>query len=264
MGHHRPMYVGSRARARANDRPVTSTRALVLALILALCGSAAAGVLLRPASQAAQAPQPASHAEAGAAAPAAAVTAAPPARARAAVRSRALTTYPSNAELLTVAGSSAIAGTGPLRRYRVQVERGLALDPAAFARQVQLTLGDPRGWAHGGRLSFQRVASGPVAFTVVLAGPTTTNRLCSPLRTGGIFSCFMRGRAVINARRWFEGAATYGGHLAEYRSYVLSHEVGHALGHGHVYRCGSRGLAQTMIQQTKSLRGCARNAWPYP
>ena len=72
------------------------------------------------------------------------------------------------------------------------------------------------------------------------------------------------GRAVINYRRWTEGARSYAGHLVEYRQYVISHEVGHALGHGHEYGCRSDGLAPTMMQQTKSLSGCRRNAWPFP
>ncbi len=181
-----------------------------------------------------------------------------------AVPTRAVATYAATGDLVTVAGRSLTAGSGPLRRYRVQVERGLVVDAADVARQVQATLGDARGWGHGGRLAFQRVDAGPVAFTVVLAGPATTNRLCAPLRTAGIFSCYQRGKAVLNARRWFEGATTYSGRLAEYRQYLVSHEVGHALGHGHAYGCDSQGRARTMIQQTKSLRGCSRNAWPFP
>jgi hypothetical protein len=170
---------------------------------------------------------------------------------------------------LTVPGRSAVAGSGPLKRYRVQVERGLVSDEDEyaedFAELVQRTLGDPRGWGHGGRMSFQRVASGRVAFTVVLASPRTTDRLCAPLRTGGIFSCYnSRGKSVINFMRWRDGARSYAGHLGVYRQYVISHEVGHALGHDHAYSCRPDGLAPTMMQQTKSLYGCKRNAWPYP
>lgn len=166
-------------------------------------------------------------------------------------------------------GSSAVVGSGPLRRFKVEVEEGLAPGlrgyGADFAAVVARTLGDPRGWGHGGRMSFQRVSSGRVSFTVTLAGPATTDRLCRPLQTRGIFSCYdSRGRAVINAMRWRDGARTYRGHLAEYRQYVISHEVGHALGHGHVTGCRADGRAHTMLQQTKSLFGCTRNAWPYP
>lgn len=167
--------------------------------------------------------------------------------------------------LVTVPGASGVLGAGPLKRYKVQVEQGLPVNGAAFAAQVQQVLGSPHGWGHGGRASFQRVSSGRVAFTVVLASPATTDRMCRPLRTGGRLSCYdSRGHAVINFTRWSTGAASYAGHLAAYREYVISHEVGHALGHGHVYSCRADGLAPTMMQQTKSLYGCARNPWPFP
>jgi hypothetical protein len=155
-----------------------------------------------------------------------------------------------------------VHGSGPLRRFTVEVEAGLPDDPAAFARAVERVLFDQRGWSGGGRLSFQRVSSGPAAFHVVLATPATTNALCRPLDTDGIFSCFQRGRSVLNATRWHSGATSYAGDLASYRIYMVNHEVGHALGHGHRHTCGARGLAYVMIQQTKSLYGCRANPWP--
>jgi hypothetical protein len=164
--------------------------------------------------------------------------------------------------LAVVPGQSDVHGSGPLRRFMVEVEGGLPDDPRAFAAAVERVLFDARSWGGGGRLSFQRVSSGPVAFRVTLASPPTTDRLCRPLRTGGIFSCYAGGRAVLNAMRWHDGAASYGDDLAAYRIYMVNHEVGHALGHGHRFACGSGGLAPVMIQQTKSLYGCRKNPWP--
>jgi hypothetical protein len=155
-----------------------------------------------------------------------------------------------------------VHGRGPLLRFSVEVERGLPDTPAAFAAAVERVLFDPRGWAGSGRFALQRVASGPVAFRVVLASPATTDRLCQPLRTGAIYSCFQHGRAVLNAMRWHRVAAPYGADLASYRVYLVNHEVGHALGHGHRFSCGPSGLAYVMIQQTKGLLGCRANPWP--
>ncbi|HEU0131707.1 MAG TPA: DUF3152 domain-containing protein [Mycobacteriales bacterium] len=172
------------------------------------------------------------------------------------------TAFAPTGRLAVVPGRSAVHGSGPLRKFIVEVEAGLPDDGAAFAAAVERVLFDQRSWGGGGRLSFQRVDSGPVAFRVTLATPATTDRLCRPLDTGGIYSCYQGGRSVLNAMRWHDGAAAYTGDLASYRIYMVNHEVGHALGHGHRHTCGAGGLAPVMVQQTKSLYGCRRNPWP--
>nr|WP_202421104.1 DUF3152 domain-containing protein [Actinomadura rayongensis] len=162
------------------------------------------------------------------------------------------------------ASAARFSGAARTVRYAVDVEGGLPFDAAVFAAQVQRILNDPRSWGHGGRVRFVRVAHGPVAFRVSLASPALTDRLCAPLVTGGELSCRSGNRSVINARRWGQGAVTYGPDLASYREYVVNHEVGHALGHGHE-QCPGRGRrAPVMVQQTKSLQGCRINPWPFP
>lgn len=168
--------------------------------------------------------------------------------------------YAGTGDLVVAPGTSAVHGNGRVRRFSVEVEKGLAVEPAAFAAVVEGVLFDPRGWA--AEMAFQRVSSGPVAFRVTLASPRTTDRLCAPLDTGGIYSCWDGARAVLNAMRWFEGARSYAGDLASYRIYMVNHEVGHGLGRGHRTSCGPGGLAPVMMQQTKSLYGCRRNPWP--
>lgn len=139
---------------------------------------------------------------------------------------------------------------------------GLDEDADDFAAAVHGTLSDRRGW--GRTRSFQRVASGPVAFTVVLAAPTTTQRLCRPLDVDYRVSCFQPGRSVINAARWRTGATSYGDDIASYRRYVVNHEVGHALGRHHENCTGEGRLAPVMMQQTLGIGGCRPNPWPYP
>jgi hypothetical protein len=156
------------------------------------------------------------------------------------------------------------AGHGRVLRYAVEVERGLPFSAAAFAAEVHRVLNDPRGWGKGRLLRFRRVQDGPVRFRVSLSSPAMTDRMCLPLHTHGRLSCHSHGRSVINARRWGQGARPYGDDLAAYREYLINHEVGHALGHGH-RSCPGRGRpAPVMVQQTKSLYGCRANPWPFP
>ncbi|MET7471124.1 DUF3152 domain-containing protein [Micromonospora sp. NPDC005686] len=155
-------------------------------------------------------------------------------------------------------------GTGRLMRYRVAVERDITgLSAAEFAAQVTAILAGPGGWTTDGRLTLRRVgARGPADFTVHLATPGTRDDLCQ----GGpdrYTSCRNGSRVVVNVARWVRGAPAYGSDLAAYRRYVVNHEVGHRLGHGHE-RCPGRGRpAPVMQQQTLGLHGCTPNPLPF-
>ena len=168
-----------------------------------------------------------------------------------------------------VPGDSPVYGTGPLQRFVVEVEDGIEVDGPSFAAAVEETLGDPRSWGNGGRMSFQRVgeaeaAAGDYAFKVTLISPGNMERYCPGVGTGGYTSCRYGDRAVINLARWATAVPDYEGDIPTYRHYVVNHEVGHALGNGHQQCPGDGQPAPVMQQQTLGLEGCAKNAWPYP
>ena len=172
--------------------------------------------------------------------------------------------------LLTVPGTRAPAvepAGADVVQVRVQVEEGLPADGAAVAGTVMDVLQDPRGWGPDG-WAFARTDDAEGAeeadVTVVVASPDLTDRLCAPLRTGGVLSCRNGDRAVLTWYRWVNGAEGYGEDRAGYRQYLVSHEVGHFLGHGHD-PCSAPGEpAPVMLQQTKGLQGCTPNPWPHP
>lgn len=157
-------------------------------------------------------------------------------------------------------GSEPQVGRGTAIRYTVAVERGLPYTPAEVAIVVDATLGDPRGWTKDGH-AFQRVRQRP-DIRVLLTSPDTTDRLCAPLQTLGRVSCRNGALVVLNAKRWAYAIPDYDGDVRRYRQYVVNHEVGHALGVGHVECPGKGRLAPLMQQQSYGLDGCRPNAWP--
>ena len=99
-------------------------------------------------------------------------------------------------------------------------------------------------------------------FTFNIATPPSADALCSPLDTGGMWSCRNGDNVVINSDRWNWGAVTYPD-VDSYRTYVTNHEVGHFLGHEHEFCAGAGLKAPLMAQQSHDLAGgCVYNAWP--
>ena len=162
-----------------------------------------------------------------------------------------------------------VATTGRTVRYSVEMEGGLPVAGADVARTVTTVLTDPRGWQGRDGMRFVPVSPAELArgagvdIRVTLASPTLTARLCAPLDvTVQQVSCWNGSRSVLNLTRWMLGSTTYGGDLADYRIYLISHEVGHGLGHEHVH-CPAPGRpSPVMVQQTKTLEGCTAQPWP--
>jgi hypothetical protein len=160
---------------------------------------------------------------------------------------------------------SPVAGhRGRLLRYRVAVERDISgVDVDQFGARVATILADPRSWTGRGGWRLQRVGPDDRAdFTIYLATPATRDRLCA-MGYDRYTSCRNGNKVVLNVDRWAHGVPRYGASLDVYRAYMVNHEVGHRLGHGHK-RCPGKGRpAPVMQQQTLGLRGCLPNPWPY-
>jgi Protein of unknown function (DUF3152) len=188
-------------------------------------------------------------------------TTAPPTTASPTAATAAAIPNSASGRLATVPGEVAAVGPGTRITYRLEIEAGLPLDGPAIATQVQKTLTDPRGWEPIEHVAFART-TGPASFELILASPTLVDKLCYPLDTVGELSCRNGDKVILNAKRWATAVPWYDGHLADYREYLVNHEVGHRLGHGHK-SCPAPGApAPVMVQQSKSLYGCKANPWP--
>jgi hypothetical protein len=187
-------------------------------------------------------------------------------------------------------------GTEKVFAYTIEVENGIDTTAFggddAFARMVDQTLRNPKGWTHTPQIGFVRVdaTSGPITpdFRISLTSPMTVREGCGyeiPLEA----SCYnpsygarSEPRVFINEARWVRGAVPFQGDIGSYRQYLINHEVGHALGYQHHEPCEKQdALAPVMMQQTFGIsnddaakfdpdwvkpdgKTCRFNPWPAP
>jgi hypothetical protein len=140
-------------------------------------------------------------------------------------------------------------------RYSVVVDADVNFPLKEFARDVAIYLSDPNGWESKG-----------YRFEEVVRNPSVMIHLSSPagLRKVGCdanLSCAELGgkHLRVNAMRWTHGAGPSKLDLNEYRQYVMSHEMGHILGHDHTTCPGAGHPAPIMMQQTLGIGACSPN-----
>ncbi len=158
--------------------------------------------------------------------------------------------------------------TGRIRKFHLAIESNIkVVNPADVIAKIDATLGDPRSWVGGRQYRLQQVPGNvPAEFGIFLSTPKTVDKLCAPLHTGGFTSCRQGPKVVLNLARWMTSVSGYRNNeivLDTYRTYMINHEVGHALGHGHELCPGPGKPAPVMEQQTLGLHGCQPNPWVY-
>lgn len=146
-------------------------------------------------------------------------------------------------------------------RYRFSIDADVfssytISDYSDVAYLVGMYLNDPNGWAKHG-YSFEPVNTGGRVH-IRLSSPTTIRSACG---VPDNLSCAELGgrRMYLNADRWFHGAPASKLPLHKYRQYMVSHEIGHILGHDHEHCPCKDCPAPIMMQQTKGIGECRPN-----
>ena len=146
--------------------------------------------------------------------------------------------------------------------YGIKVESSLNIDPECIKKLLDLILNHEKGWINVTDKAFHHTNVEDSDFVYIFASPETTDELCYPLQTNGIYSCRNEREIVINDFRWKNGAWDFLRDLETYRLYLINHETGHILGWGHT-SCPKEGaIAPVMMQQSKGTDGCIPYGWP--
>jgi hypothetical protein len=131
-------------------------------------------------------------------------------------------------------------------------------DRAVFERIASPLIDHPLGWR-----GLTLVCSAHEADAIVMLTPArVVGDLFPQFAEKRLSVCNMRTREVwINEDRWLRNLPDASQlPLPAYRAYVLQHELGHALGMGHVSPV--TGPVPVMVQQTLGIGTCLPNPFP--
>jgi len=128
--------------------------------------------------------------------------------------------------------------------------------PIQIGYYIGIYLNDPDGWSKHGY--FFEPVSEDEKVNIRLSMPATIGKICG--LSGNLSCAELGGRFMyLNADRWFNGASSSKLSLANYRQYMVSHEIGHILGFEHE-KCPCKNCpAPIMMQQTKGIGECKPN-----
>lgn len=121
---------------------------------------------------------------------------------------------------------------------------------------ILVYLNDPEGWGKRGYY-FEDVSHAEKVH-IRLSSPKTLTQECG--LDNNLSCAILKGNKIwLNSERWFHGAPKSSLNLDNYRQYMVSHEMGHILGHEHS-KCPCRGCrAPVMMQQTLGIGQCKPN-----
>ena len=142
-----------------------------------------------------------------------------------------------------------------MKTYKLVVDPDVqGIDLSGLPEAMYSYLNDPRGWQKYG-YSFEPVTHNE-DILIRMSSPQTLDKLIGDRA----LSCAEVGGHLVNLNiyRWLYGSPASKLSLHAYRQYMVSHEIGHILGHQHV-STPQNGLAPIMIQQTLGIGNCIPN-----
>lgn len=140
--------------------------------------------------------------------------------------------------------------------YVTRIDPKVNYNPTHFKEEIEAYLADPDGWVSQG-YRFRYTTTQPRVVIELTDASSLAQKGCYD----ATLSCAeVNGRRMyLNANRWIRGAPKSKLELKHYRQYMVTHEMGHILGHDHVRCLGKGQPAPLMMQQTLGIGQCKPN-----
>jgi hypothetical protein len=135
--------------------------------------------------------------------------------------------------------------------------------PPDFVRESRKYLLHRRGWNSKKGHSIRESCDDPGVIIHCLSAKEMQKKYGRHEHLRGLSVTDSRGTPIIidiHAGNWYSPPAKFKGTTSQYRAYLINHEMGHALGYGHVEL--GEGKCQLMAQQSKGTAGCSPNGFP--